>query len=224
MSGKTVAILGATGMIGEQLLELALNDPYFERVRVLVRKPFTQKHPKLEVKLVDFKDAESVKLALEEVDVILSAIGTTQKNVGGDEKLYYEIDFDIPVNAARFGKETGAKQMAVVSAVGADSRSRNFYLRLKGEVEKALTEIELEGMHLMQPSQLIGKRKEFRLAERIITPIMKVISLLFVGSAKKFKAIHGVDVAKAMIAVVKKNEKGAYRYTYEEIIHLSNKT
>lgn len=221
MSGKTVAILGATGMIGEMLLELALNDPYFERVRILVRKPFSQKHPKLEVKLVDFKDAESVKLALEEVDIILSAIGTTQKNVGGDEKLYYEIDFDIPVNAARFGKEAQVKQMAVVSAVGANNRSRNFYLKLKGEMEKALIEVELEGMHLMQPSQLIGKRKEFRLAERIITPIMKVISLMFVGGAKKFKAIHGLDVAKAMIAAVKKEKKGVFRYTYEEMIKLA---
>lgn len=221
MSGKTVAILGATGMIGELLLELALNDPYFERVRVLVRKPFSQTHPKLEVKLVDFKDAESFKLALEEVDIILAAIGTTQKNVGGDKKLYYEIDFDIPVNAARFGKEAEVKQMAVVSAVGADNRSRNFYLKLKGDVEKALIDVGLEAMHIMQPSQLIGKRKEFRLAERIITPIMQVISLFFVGRTKKFKAIHGLDVAKAMIAAVKKDHKGAYRYTYEEMIQLS---
>jgi hypothetical protein len=76
-------------------------------------------------------------------------------------------------------------------------------------------------MHLMQPSQLIGKRKEFRLAERIITPIMKVVSLFFVGSAKKFKAIHGLDVAKAMIAVVKKEKKGVHQYTYEEMIKLA---
>lgn len=221
MSGKTVAILGATGMIGQHLLGLALNDPYFERVRILVRKPYTQQHPKLEVKLVDFKDAESFKLALEEVDIILSAVGTTQKNVRGDQKLYREIDFDIPVNAARFGKDAGLKKMAVVSSVGADSHSRNFYLKLKGETENGLIAMGLPALHLMQPSQLVGKRKEFRLAERIITPVMKVISLLFVGSAKKFRAIQGLDVAKAMIAVVKKEKSGTFRYTYEGIMELA---
>jgi uncharacterized protein YbjT (DUF2867 family) len=221
MSGKTVAILGATGMIGQHLLELALNDPYFERVRILVRKPYTLQHPKLEVKLVDFKDAESFKLALEEVDIILSAVGTTQKNVQGDEKLYREIDFDIPVNAARFGKEAELKKMAVVSSVGADSHSRNFYLKLKGETENGLIAVGLPALHLMQPSQLIGKRKEFRLAERIVTPIVRVVSLLFIGSLKKFRAIQGLDVAKAMIAVVKDDKNGVFRYTYDEIIQLA---
>lgn len=218
MSGKTAAILGATGMIGQDLLELLLEDPYFERVRILVRRPYASHHPKLEVKLVDFKDAESFKLALEEVDIIFSCIGTTQKNVKGDEALYREIDFDIPVNAARFGKEAGTEKFIIVSAIGADSHSRNFYLRLKGEVEKAVIAQDLAAVHIMQPSQLLGKRKEKRVAERIIMPVMKGLSVLLRGSLKKFKAIKGVDVAKAMITVSKSNKEGAFRYTYQEIM------
>lgn len=218
MSGKTAAILGATGMIGQSLLELLLGDPYFERVRILVRRPYANQHPKLEVKLVDFKDAESVKLALEEVDIIFSCIGTTQKNVKGDEALYREIDFDIPVNAARFGKETGVKSFIIVSAVGADSHSRNFYLRLKGEVEKAVIAQGPAAIHIMQPSQLLGKREEKRVAERIIMPIMKGLSVFLRGSLKKFRAIEGVDVAKAMVAVAKSDKEGVFRYTYQEMI------
>lgn len=223
MSGKTAAILGATGMIGGQLLELLLKDPYFEKVRIIVRRPYTAAHPKLEVKLVDFKDAASFKRSLEGTDIIFSCIGTTQKNVNGDETLYREVDFDIPVNAARFGKETGVKKFALVSSVGADSHSRTFYLKLKGETEKAVIAQEIPAVHIMQPSQLLGKRKEFRLAEKIIIPIMKVLSLLFVGKARKFKAIEGIDVAKAMIAACKSDKTGVFYYTYEEIIALVKK-
>lgn len=222
MSGKTAAIIGATGMIGQDILELALNDPYFEYVRVIVRRPFDRQHPKLEVKLVDFKDAESYKPALEGVDMIFSCIGTTQKNVRGDEALYREIDFDIPVNAARYGKETGVQKFALVSSVGADPHSRTFYLRLKGEVEKAVISQAIPAIHIMQPSQLVGKRTEFRLAERIIMPLMKILSPLFSGRARKFRAIDGIVLAKAMIAAVKTEKTGVFLYTYDGIRELAS--
>lgn len=220
MSGKTAAILGATGMIGQYVLEQALEDPYFDSVRILVRRPYTNhQHPKLEVKLVNFKDPESFRLALEGVDTIFSCVGTTQKNVKGDEKLYREVDYDIPVNAARFGKKTGVKKFVLVSSVGADSNSRNFYLRLKGEVEKSVVAQGLEAVHIMQPSQLTGDRKEFRMAEKIIIPIMKILSVFLIGSLKKFRAIHGADLAKAMIAVSKTDKQGEFRYTYEAMLN-----
>jgi len=222
MSGKTAAIIGATGMIGQDILELALNDPYFEYIRVIVRRPFDRQHPKLEIKLVDFKDAESYKLALEGVDMIFSCIGTTQKNVRGDEALYREIDFDIPVNGAKYGKETGVQKFALVSAVGADTHSRTFYLRLKGEVEKAVIAQEIPATHIMQPSQLLGKRKEYRLAERIVMPLMKVLSPLFAGKARKFRAIEGVELAKAMIAANQSEKTGVFRYTYDGIRELAS--
>ena len=209
-------------MIGQHLLELMLNDTCFDRVRVIVRRPFTRQHPKLEIKLVDFKDPESFRLALEDVDLIFSAIGTTQKNVRGDEKRYREVDFDIPVNAARFGKETGVQRFVLVSSVGADNHSRNFYLRLKGEVEKAVTEQGIPSVHILQPSQLLGKRKEFRLGERIIMPVMKFVSLFLTGRAKKFSAIQGAEVAKAMITASKTTKTGVFRYTYAEIKSLAS--
>ncbi|RYG48745.1 MAG: NAD-dependent epimerase/dehydratase family protein [Chitinophagaceae bacterium] len=218
MSGKTAAILGATGMIGQYLLEQLLNDPYFNTIRILVRRPYANDHPKLEVKLVDFKDSESFKLGLEGVDTIFCAIGTTQKNVGGDRKLYYEIDHDIPVNAARYGKENGVKTFVMVSSVGANPGSRTFYLQLKGKTEASVIAEGLSSVHIMQPSQLLGQRKEYRMAERIMAPIMKFLSVFLAGSLKKFKAIRGMDVARAMISVAKREQKGVFRYTYKGIM------
>ena len=221
MSERTAAVTGATGMIGNYLLELLLQDNYFSTIRILVRRPYPKTDPKIEVKLVDFNDAESFKLALEGADVIFSCIGTTQKNVKGDTKLYRRIDFDIPVKAARFGKEAGCKKFILVSSVGANSQSRTFYLRLKGELENAIHSVGIDAVHIMQPSMLLGERKEKRAGENLLQVMMKLLSGLFFGSLRKYKAIHGRTVAAAMLNAAKKNEKGFFRYTYNGIIGLS---
>jgi uncharacterized protein YbjT (DUF2867 family) len=221
MSGKTAAIIGATGMVGSYLLEQLLNDSYFDTIRVIVRRPFMEKHPKLEAKLVDFNDYESLKLAIDGSNALFCAIGTTQKNVKGDKELYRKIDFDIPLKAARICKETGCSTFVIVSAIGADNKSSNFYLKLKGEVEDALQQTGLASIHIMQPSQLLGERKENRPAEKVFKTIMKAVSFLLAGSLSKYKPIHGRDVAKAMLNAAKTGKSGTYRYTYPEIMKLA---
>src|ERR1700742_728155 len=109
MSGKTAAVIGGTGMVGNYLLQALADDDYFETVRVIVRRPFVKTSDKQEIKLVDFNDYESVKLAIDGSDVLFCAIGTTQKDVKGDKPAYRKIDFDIPVKAARCCKETGCE-------------------------------------------------------------------------------------------------------------------
>lgn len=223
MSERTAAIIGSTGMIGNYLLELILKDSYFSTVRLLVRRPYPKTDPKIEVKLVDFNDAESFKLALEGVDTIFSCVGTTQKNVDGDNELYRKIDFDIPLKAARFGKEAGCERFILVSSVGAEKHSRTFYLKLKGELENAIHSVGLKSVHIMQPSVLLGNRKENRTGEKILQTTMKLTSGLFIGSLRKYKAIHGKTVAAAMLNGAKKDEAGFFRYTYDGIKELAGK-
>jgi len=217
MSGKTAVIIGGTGMIGQYLTEQLVKDPYFETVRLLVRRPLEKPDPAIEIKLVDFADAESIKLALEDSDVIFCAIGTTQKNVKGDKTLYRKIDFDIPVRVARFGKEAGCEKFVVVSSVGADSKSNTFYLQLKGELEEALADSGIETVHIMQPSLLLGQRKEKRNGEGLLQATGKLLSGLLIGSWRKYRAMDGNTLAKAMIAAAKKEEKGVFRFQYDGI-------
>jgi uncharacterized protein YbjT (DUF2867 family) len=219
MTERTAAIIGATGMIGNYLLELILKDNYFNNVRILVRRPYPKTDPKMEVKLVDFSDAESFKLALEGTDVIFSCVGTTQKNVKGDIELYRKIDFDIPLKAARFGKEAGCEKFIFVSSVGANSRSTSFYLKLKGELENAISIIGLNAVHIMRPSMLLGERKDFRLGEKIGKGVMSAISFLL---PSKYKPVHGKKVARAMLAVAKENKEGIFVYEYNKIKKLNN--
>src|SRR5258706_12681841 len=169
MSTKTAAVIGATGMIGSYLLEALINDPYFDTIRVIVRRPFTKVNPKIEVKLVDFTDYESLKLAIDGSDALFCAIGTTQKKVNHNKDLYRKIDFDIPVKAARICGETGCAKFVIVSSIGASSQSGNFYLKLKGELETVLEQTAIQkpgAVHIMQPSMLLGERKEKRTGER----------------------------------------------------------
>jgi uncharacterized protein YbjT (DUF2867 family) len=213
----TATLVGATGLIGSYLLGDLLNDPYFDTVRILIRRPLTIAHPKLEKKIVNFNDSDSLLVALSNSDVVFCAIGTTQKKVKGDKEAYRKIDFDIPVKLARFCKMTGCEKFILVSSIGADNKSNRFYLQLKGDVEDAVKEIGLKSLHIMRPSLLLGDRKEFRLGEDFSKVFMTTLSFLV---PSKYKAIQAKDVAKAMASIAKKDLEGVYVYEYKEIMEL----
>src|SRR5689334_19651689 len=170
MSEKTASLIGASGLVGGELLSLLLDDDYFQKVRILIRRPFAMNHPKLEKKLVDFADADSILVDLDDSDTVFCAVGTTQKKVKGNKEAYRKVDYDIPVNIARYCKIMNCKNYILVSAVGADSQSGNFYLKLKGEVEEIVKKVGLESTYIMRPSILLGNRNEFRFGERVTIP------------------------------------------------------
>jgi uncharacterized protein YbjT (DUF2867 family) len=214
----TATLVGATGLIGSYLLEELLNDPYFDTVRILIRRPIDITHPKLEKKIVDFNDSDSLLVALSNSDVLFCSIGSTMKKVKGDKEAYRKIDFDIPVKLARFCKMTDCEKFILVSSAGANSKSRNFYQHLKGETDEAVKTVGLKTIHIMRPSLLLGERKEFRLGENIGKAVMTGLSFLI---PEKYKAIQGKDVAKVMLVLAKKNEKGVFVHENKEIIDLS---
>ena len=210
----TAAIVGATGLIGSYLLEELLNDPYFDTVRILIRRSIDITNPKLEKKIVDFNDSDSVLVALSNSDVVFCAIGSTMKKVKGDKDAYRKIDFDIPVNLARFCKMTGCEKFILVSSAGADAKSSNFYQRLKGETDQSVKQAGPKMIHIMRPSLLLGERKEFRLGENIGKSVMTTLSFLI---PEKYKAIQGKDVAKVMVTLAKKKEEGFFIHENREI-------
>jgi uncharacterized protein YbjT (DUF2867 family) len=214
MSKKIASVVGATGLIGSELLKLLLDDPYFETVRVIVRRPFNLNHPKLEKKLVDFDDGDSMLVALDNSDVVFCALGTTQKKVKGDKNAYRKVDYDIPVNAARYCRMTGCNCFVVVSSLGANSKSKNFYIRLKGEMEEAVKVNGPKTIHVMRPSMLLGKRNESRPAEKIGQGLMRAFAFFI---PKKYKAIKAKAVARAMVNVAKQNGEGFFIHENDSI-------
>jgi uncharacterized protein YbjT (DUF2867 family) len=216
---STAILLGATGLIGGHILDALKSDVSFDTIKVIVRRPFKVDHPKVKVEVIDFEDANQFELAMQGGDVIFSAIGTTQKKVKGDKEKYRKIDFDITVNAAKFGSKGGCKQFLVVSSVGADSSKSGFYLKLKGEVEDALIDLSqkedgIESLSIFRPSLLLGERSETRIAESIGQFFSKALSFLF---PKNMKPIKGKTVAQAMVEEAKLNKKGVEVYYYQEM-------
>lgn len=218
MQPLTAVVLGATGLIGENLVQQLLNDTAFSKVRILVRRPVELSHPKLEVAIVIFDDLDDYRIKLGQGDCIFCCIGTTNKKVKGDKVAYRKIDFDIPVNAARMGKEAGFSTYLLVSAVGANADSANFYLRLKGEVEKEIARLNFQSFHAFRPGILLGKRKEFRFGESIGKVVIQALSAVLVGTLKKYKGIEAVTVAKAMIAAAKSHRQGKFVHYYTDMV------
>ncbi|MCC7504342.1 MAG: NAD(P)H-binding protein [Saprospiraceae bacterium] len=214
MSLNTVAVLGATGLIGGQLVELLEADAAVSSIRILSRRPVDITHPKIRVIVLDFTDADAFRSAITSCDAVFCSVGTTQRKVKGDAAAYRKVDYDIPVHAAQYCLETGCPRFLLVSAVGADSKSGNFYTRLKGEVEDKIRSMGLPLAVFFRPSLLLGNRAEFRLGERIGEWLMRPLSFLLPA---RYKPIAARDVAGAMLRAAKSGDSGVAVWEYREM-------
>jgi uncharacterized protein YbjT (DUF2867 family) len=221
MNELTALVIGATGLTGNLVLQELLKDGNFKTVRVLARRKVNIIHPKLEQEIVNFNDMEDYTIKFGEGDIIFSCIGTTQKKVKGDKVLYEKIDYDIPVNAARIGISKNFKKFLIVSAIGANENSSNFYLQLKGKTENALKKFPFVSLGIFQPSLINGNRNENRTGETIAQTIMDLLSFLLLGPLKKYRAIGADNIAKAMVNESKKQNTGVHYYSYEEMMDLA---
>lgn len=214
---KTVTIIGATGLIGSHLVQLLQEESTIKTIRVLVRRPVHFSHAKVEVKLVDFSDPESFKLAIDGSDAVFCAVGTTQAKVKGNKAAYRKVDYDIPVNAARFCVETCCRQFLLVSSVGANCNSDNFYLKIKGEMEDAVRQQPIPKLFIFRPSLLLGDRKESRPGEKISQVIMPALSFLLVGNWSKYKPVSARDVAASMVKASRQTKNGFHLLQFNEM-------
>jgi len=196
-AGRSALLLGATGLVGGQLLELLLASPVYGRVRVIGRRRQPGKHPKLESHVVDFDHLER-HAALFRVDDVFCCLGTTIARAGSQEA-FRAVDHGYVVEAARLASEAGAEQFLVVSAVGADAGSRVFYNRVKGEMEAAVKRLPFRALWILRPALLLGEREEFRLGERIAAYALRPLAPLFVGRWRRYRPVHARDVAAAML-------------------------
>jgi uncharacterized protein YbjT (DUF2867 family) len=172
-------------------------------------------HPKLEEIVIDFNDMRAFEQNIGNGDFIFSCVGTTMKKVNGDKKLYRTIDFDIPVNAARFGIKAGYQKFLLVSAHLANAKSKIFYSRLKGETDEIIASFPFSSIHVFRPSFLIGKRKEQRWLEIIFGRFMQKISFLLPSA---YKPITAEKVAFAMLHAALSIKSGLNYYEYKEMI------
>ncbi|WP_439555182.1 oxidoreductase [Dyadobacter sp.] len=218
MTSKKAILFGASGFIGSYLLEGLLNDPDYAQVTVVVRKNLDKSNPKLKVLIGDYNTLPSLRNEIIADDVFI-ALGTTRKNTP-DEKVYYQVDHDYPVLAARIAKENGAKSVFVVTAVGSNANSSVFYVRTKGETERDMIALDMEHTHIFRPSMIMGNRQERRPLEKSFIGLFSLINPLLIGPAKKYRGIQAKDIAKSMLAAAKKTSGKVQVYEWEEMVGL----
>jgi len=188
---RSALLVGATGLVGSFLLERLLASARYARVVIWARRDLGKAHPKLSVEIVDFERLAQRRVEAEDV---YCCLGTTIGKAGS-EKAFRHVDFDYPVALAGTAARSGAKRFLVVSALGANTRSRVFYSRVKGEMEEAVRAAAVPKTYVFRPSLLSGPRAEVRWGERIGFAIGALLGPLL----GKFRPIHADQVAAAML-------------------------
>ncbi len=200
---KTAIVIGSTGLVGRQLVQLLINDNAFSVVKVFARRSLGIKHPKLTEVLCDFDHLEEVESKVNG-DVLFSCMGTTLKQAGG-KKQQFKVDFTYQYDFARIASNNGVKQYVLVSSMSANPKSNFFYLRMKGELEEAIKQLPFKGIHIIQPSGLIGERENNRKREQIgIKVTDAIISVL--PFLRKYRGIPAQIVVKAMVNLSKNSD------------------
>jgi len=217
MKFKQVTLFGATGLIGSYLLEFLLKDSETHLINVVGRNPFHLQHDKINNIVIDFQDLSSISDSITGSEVVFVSIGTTMSKVNRDKQKYKSVDFDIIFNIANACKQKNISQLIYVSSLGANSNSSNFYLRLKGEIEEAVAELNLTSTSVFRPSVLLGKRNESRPGEKLLQFAMPLLDFMI---PSKSKAIRAKDVAKSMFNTSKNYKSGLDIYHYNEIKEL----
>ena len=190
----TANIIGATGLVGSQLTQLLLENSNFKKVRIFVRHDSGLNHPKLEQHIVCFSDKKTWSKFLKG-DVLFSTLGTTLKQAGNKEA-QYEVDYTFNLNFAKSAKKNGIENYVLVSSLRANTNSKIFYTRMKGELDDAVKKLEFEKLTVLRPSLLVGKRKTKRLLENISTSTIRLFTKIIF---KKYRPIQDIIVAQAMI-------------------------
>ncbi|MBN2813289.1 MAG: NAD(P)H-binding protein [Bacteroidales bacterium] len=195
---KTAVVFGATGLTGRELINELSSNAGYTKVIVANRRNNSYSSPKVsQVIIPDFMDLQSAQDALKGDDYFC-CIGTTIAKAGSSEA-FRKVDFEIPVQIAKIAQVHGASCLVIISSVGANIASGNFYLRTKGEMEHAVRESFNGNLKILRPSLLMGNRNEFRFGERMAVFFMKVFGWCFIGPLKQYKGISARSVAKAMI-------------------------
>ena len=216
---RNVAVLaGATGLVGRYLLDVLLEDAFFDGVVALTRRDLGFSHARLEQRRVDF--AELTREDLAGATHLFCTLGTTMK-VAGSREAFRKVDYDACASFARAGRAAGARRLALLSSVGADALAASFYLRTKGELEAYAATLGFEALQIFRPGVLLGRREVERPAEQWAGRLAHGLEFALRGRWSKYKPMPAGALAASMAASAERGEPGVHVYHYDEILRLA---
>ena len=209
---RTALVLGATGLVGGHCVRMLLASDQYSAVITLGRRKLHLAHSKLSQITGDMDNIESLLLdsiiADKMVNEVFCCLGSTIKKAKS-KSAFKHIDYDYPMAVAKIMKEHGATHFCVISAVGASPTSHFFYNKIKGELERDLTELSYPFLTIMRPSLLSGEREEFRLAESITGAVGNLFKPITSGSLLEIMPVEASQVAMAMVGESERINKGS---------------
>lgn len=188
-----ILLLGATGLVGSHLLDMAIADERVDEVIAPTRRLIPER-PGLIAPLVDFDDLPE-DAPWWRVEAVVCALGTTMKQAGSREA-FRRVDYHYPLEAARLARRHGVPTYVLNSAMGADPDSRIFYNRVKGELERDLRELGFQSLTFVRPGLISGARRDFRLGERAAEVVLKAARPVL---PRKWRVNPAQHIALAML-------------------------
>ena len=193
------------------MLRLLVEEPDWERVVSLARRRVGWRHPRLEERLIDFERLQEAEpLAC---DAVFCGLGTTI-GTAGSKRAFARVDLGYVRDVAVAARAGGAEQILLVSSVGADPDSRNFYLSVKGRAEAAVAAAGFPSVRIFQPSLLLGERPDSRPLERAAQLPAKLVGFALVGPLERYRAVAVSTVAAAMVVAARDPLPGAHVHTH----------
>lgn len=221
VGNKVAVIAGSTGLIGRECLRRLLDHPGYGRVVALVRSGQAISHPKYEELIVRFDGLGSVPMV--PADVAFCALGTTIQKAGSKDA-FYAVDHDAVANFAYWSRGGGAEVFSVVSSVGANEASGNFYLATKGDMERAVAEQRFPRVRIFRPGILLGDRAEQRVGEKIAAKLTVAFAPLLAGPFRKYRAIPANSVAAAMVQTADEGGPGTEVLFHDAIVEAARRS
>ncbi|QCE42882.1 NAD(P)H-binding protein [Psychroserpens sp. NJDZ02] len=194
---KTAIILGASGLTGGLLLDKLIKNEDYSEIKLFSRSKIEGLPSKVIQFIGDLLDLDQFKADFK-AHQVFCCIGTTAKKTP-DKSVYKQIDYGIPVAAAKLAKANGIDTFLVVSALGANPKSSLFYNKTKGEMERDVLKQDIQKTFILRPSLIGGDRKESRTLEKIGLALFRIIQPLFIGKLKQYKITDPGNMAQAMI-------------------------
>ncbi len=220
-SARTALIAGATGAVGSALLKQLLQHPAYTQVIALSRRELPSA-PKLNTLILDFDALETAlpgALAGATPDDVYCTLGTTMKRAGSKEA-FRRVDHDYVLQLAQAGRSAGAARFMLNSSVGAAQKTSSFYLRVKGEVEAAVSALDYSAVHIFRPSILLAKRDDSRPGEAIAQKLSGLYNPLLRGGLRKYRAISVEEVARAMLHAALGPFEGVHVHEFDDLLEL----
>lgn len=210
-----VALVGATGLVGRKVIEIASLGDEARILGIARREAPLPPGARMEMFVAE-PDKWAEVLEAVRPRALICALGTTMKKAGGDQAAFRAVDFDLVLKTAEAAKAAGVPNMVLVSAAGADARSKSFYMRVKGEAEEAVSRVGFKRLDILHPGLLRGERvDDLRFAERAAIIAAPLIDPLLSGKWERFRSIDAALVAEAVLGLALRRAGGRFTHDNE---------